>query len=144
VKTSMKMLASAAPCFASVAIAAALAFGASAQPPAGSPPPPKPRPSCFWADRIQNFAAVDERNLYLRVGNRDIYRAKLFSNCIDISWVHRLALVSRSSSLICEGPNLDVDVVLREVGAGRQRCPVTEIRKLTPDEVATLPKGARP
>ena len=140
-ETSMKILASTA-----LAIAAAMAVGASAQPPGGAPPPPapKPRPACFWTSRIQNFAAVDERNLYLRVGNRDIYRAKLFSNCIDISWVHRLALVSRSSSLICEGPNLDVDVVLREVGAGRQRCPVTEIRKLTPDEVAALPKLARP
>jgi Family of unknown function (DUF6491) len=135
----MKILASAA-----LTAALALAFGASAQPPAGSPPPPKPKPSCFWANRIQNFAAVDQRNLYLRVGIHDIYRAKLFSNCFDISWVHRLALVSRSSSLICEGPNLNVDVVIRDVGLGRQRCPVTEIRKLTPDEVAALPSGARP
>ncbi len=134
-----KILASAA-----LAIAAAIAFGASAQPPAGSPPPAKPRPSCFWTNRIQNFAAVDDRNLYLRVGIHDIYRAKLFSNCFDIAWVHRIALVSRSSSLICEGPNLNVDVIVRDVGAGRQRCPVTEIRKLTPDEVAALPKGARP
>ena len=31
-----------------------------------------------------------------------------------------------------------------DVGLGRQRCPVTEIRKLTPDEVAALPSGARP
>jgi hypothetical protein len=135
----MKILASAA-----LTVALALAFGASAQPPAGSPPPPKPKPSCFWANRIQNFAAVDQRNLYLRVGIHDIYRAKLFANCFDISWVHRLALVSRSSSLICEGPNLNVDVVIRDVGLGRQRCPVTEIRKLTPDEVAALPSGARP
>jgi hypothetical protein len=135
----MKILASAA-----LTAALALAFGAAAQPPADSPPPPKPKPSCFWANRIQNFAAVDQRNLYLRVGIHDIYRAKLFSNCFDISWVHRLALVSRSSSLICEGPNLNVDVVIRDVGLGRQRCPVTEIRKLTPDEVAALPSGARP
>ena len=85
-----------------------------------------------------------DQNLYLRVGAHDIYRAKLFSSCFDIAWVHRLALVSRSSSLICEGPNLDVDVVVRSVGIGRQRCPVTSIRKLTPDEVAALPNGARP
>jgi hypothetical protein len=136
----MKILASAA-----LTIAAALAFGASAQPPADSPAPPaKHRPSCFWTNRIQNFAAVDDRNLYLRVGIHDVYRAKLFSNCFDISWVHRIALVSRSSSLICEGPNLDVDVIVRDVGLGRQRCPVTNIRKLTPDEVAALPPGARP
>ena len=140
----MKILASAVPCLATVAIAMALAVGASAQPPASSPPPPKPRPSCFWANRIENFAAVDDRNLYLRVGIHDVYRAKLFSTCFDIAWVHRLALVSHSSSLICEGPNLDVDVIVRGQAVGRQRCPVTDIRKLTPDEVAALPKGARP
>ena len=58
--------------------------------------------------------------------------------------LHHLALVSHGSSLICEGPNLDVDVVVRDIAAGRQRCPVTSIRKLTPDEVAALPADARP
>jgi hypothetical protein len=135
----MKILAAAA-----LAIAAAISVGASAQPPGAAPPPPKPRPACFWTSRIENFAAVDEQNLYLRVGIRDVYRAKLFSNCFDIAWVHHLALISRGSSLICEGSNLDVDVIVRDVGAGRQRCAVTNIRKLTPDEVAALPKDARP
>ncbi len=137
----MKIL---APAALATALAVAAAIGASAQPPPGGAPPPKPRPACFWTNRIENFAAVDEQNLYLRVGNHDVYRAKLFSTCLDIDWVHHLALVSRGSSLICEGPNLDVDVVVRGVGVGRQRCPVTDIRKLTPDEVAALPKGARP
>ena len=105
---------------------------------------PKPKPSCFWANRVENFAAVDDQNLYLRVGPHDVYQAKLFSTCLDIAWVHHLGLASRCSSLICEGPNLDVDVIVRDVGLGRQRCPVTNIRKLTPDEVAALPPGARP
>ena len=136
----MKLLPSAA-----FVVAAALALGASAQPPASAgAAPPKPRSSCFWASRIENFAAVDEQNLYLRVGIHDVYQAKLFANCLDINWVHHLALVSRPSSLICEGPNLNVDVVVRDIGVGRQRCPVTSIRKLTPDEVAALPKDARP
>lgn len=137
----MKIL---APVALAAALAVAMAVGASGQPPGGAPPPPKPRPSCFWTNRIENFAAVDDQNLYLRVGNHDVYRAKLFSNCFDIEWVHHLALISRGSSLICEGLNLDVDVIVRDVGVGRQRCPVTNIRKLTPDEVAALPKGARP
>jgi hypothetical protein len=133
---------------AACALLAVLALGASAQSPlaqpTGAPRQPKPRPSCFWTDRIENFAAHDEQNLYLRVGVRDVYQAKLFSNCFEIGWVHRIALISRGSSLICEGPNLDVDVVVRDVATGRQRCPVTSIRKLTPDEVAALPKDARP
>jgi len=135
----MKILAATA-----LAIVAAMAVGAFAQASGDAPPPSKPRPACFWTSRIENFAAVDEQNLYLRVGIHDVYRARLFSNCLDIDWVHHLALISRSSSLICEGPNLDVDVIVRDVAAGRQRCAVTDIRKLTPDDVAALPKGARP
>lgn len=134
----MKMLASVV-----IGLAATLALGVSAQP-VGVPPLPKPKPSCFWANRIENFAAVDDENLYLRVGPRDVYQAKLFASCFDISWVHRIGLVSRSSSLICEGPNQDVDVLVRDIAAGRQRCPITSLRKLTPDEAAALPKGARP
>jgi hypothetical protein len=139
----MKILPSAA-----FVVAAALALGASAQPPPDpaqtGAPATKPKPSCFWASRIENFAAADEQNLYLRVGAHDVYQAKLFSTCLDISWVHHIALVSRTSSLICEGPNLDVDVVVRDIATGRQRCPVTNIRRLTPDEAAALPKQARP
>ena len=135
----MKMLASAA-----FAIAAGLALSASAQPPPGAPAPPKPKASCFWVSRVENFAAVDQDNLYLRVGISDVYRLRLFATCLDLDWVHRLALVSRSSSLICEGSNVDAQVVVRDVAMGRQRCQVTEVRKLTPDEVAALPKGARP
>jgi hypothetical protein len=108
------------------------------------PPLARPKPACFWADRIENFAAADENNLYLRVGAHDVYQAKLFASCFDISWVHHIALVSRTSSLICEGPNLDVDVIVRGMAAGRQRCPVTSIRKLNRDEIAALPKEARP
>ena len=134
----MKMLASVV-----IGLAATLALCVSAQP-IGVPPMPKPKPSCFWANRVENFAAVDDQNLYLRVGPHDVYQAKLFSTCLDIAWVHHLGLASRSSSLICEGPNLDVDVLVRDVAAGRQRCPITNIRKLTPDEVAALPKDARP
>src|SRR5580704_416360 len=110
--------------------AASLALVASAQPPPGAPPP-KPAPAaCFWPSSINNFAAVDEENLYLRVGVRDVYRAKLFANCLDLDWVHHLALVSHGSSVLCEGCNLDTDVVVRDIGIGRQRCPVTDLRKL--------------
>jgi Family of unknown function (DUF6491) len=133
----MRLLASAA-----FAVAAMFALAASAQPPGG--PPAKPKPQCFWASRVENFAAVDTQNLYLRVGIKDVYQAKLFATCLDLDWVHNLALISSPSSLICEGPTLNVDVAVRGVATGRQRCPVTNVRKLTPDEVAALPKGARP
>lgn len=127
------------------AAAVAGALAASAQPPQDAPPSPARRPpACFWASRIENFAAVDTQNLYLRVGVKDVYHAKLFADCMDLEWVHHMALVTPSSSLVCEGPNPNATVVVRATGIGRQSCPVTSIEKLTPDQVAALPKLARP
>jgi hypothetical protein len=46
--------------------------------------------------------------------------------------------------MICEGPNPGVDVVVRDIGIGRMRCPITAVRKLNPAEISALPKQARP
>jgi hypothetical protein len=100
--------------------------------------------SCFYARNVGGFSAPNDRTLYVRAGVRDVYELKLFSTCLDIGWVNSLALVSRPSSFICEGSNVDVDVVTRGSGFGRQRCPVTTVRKLTPEEIAALPKRDRP
>jgi hypothetical protein len=106
--------------------------------------PPGRHNACFWTREINNFAATDDRTLYLRVGVRDVYQVNLFSPCLDIAWAHHLAIRSRGSSVICEGSNLDAEVIAPETGIGHQRCQVTTVRKLTPEEAAALPKGARP
>ena len=106
------------------AVVAALALGASAQPPPGAPPPPpRPKESCFWVSRVENFAAVDQENLYLRVGVHDVYRAKLFSTCLDLDWVHRLALITPGSSLVCTGPNPNASVVVTGDGPWAHELP---------------------
>lgn len=104
----------------------------------------KPQRACFYARSVTNFAAADDRNLYIRVGARDVYHLSMFGNCFDLSWVHSLGLKSRGGNFICEGGNVSVDVVTRDAGPGVQSCPVTAIRRLTAEDVAALPKKARP
>jgi hypothetical protein len=123
---------------------AGLASAAHAAEPARMSKAPKPQRSCFYARSVTNFAAADDRNLYIRVGTRDVYHLAMFGNCFDLSWVHSLGLQSRGGNFICEGTNVSVDVVTRDAGPGLQSCPVTAIRKLTAEEVAGLPKKARP
>ena len=137
----MKVLAPAA-----IALVAALSVAANvgADPAPSAKPPPKPAPACFWTREADGFSAPDDQTLYVRVGVRDVYRLKLFGNCMDISWVHHIGLATHGMSDICEGPNPDVDVIDRETGIGRQRCPVTDVHKLTPDEFAALSKKDRP
>jgi hypothetical protein len=97
--------------------------------------------SCFPASNVSGFRASDDKTVYLRVGVKDVYRLDLMGPCPDVDWNERIALVSRGSSFICTG--LDVDVVSHSP-IGRQRCPVQTLRKLTPQEVAALPKKSLP
>ncbi|WP_374471520.1 DUF6491 family protein [Phenylobacterium sp.] len=127
---------------------AALALSAAAPQIAGarSPAQPdakaaKPQRSCFWARNANNFAAVDDRVVNVRVGVRDVYQFELFGTCPEIDWAQGIALVSRGSSSICSG--LDAEIVASS-SIGPQRCTVRNIRKLTEAEVAALPPKAKP
>jgi hypothetical protein len=139
----MKTLAPAAFAFAAVL---AVSATADTQPSSGVGQTKLHGKSCFWAYDVNNFAAHDDKTLYLRVGVHDVYAASMFGNCFNLSWIYsHITLRSHDTALICEGSALDVDVIAPpETGFGRQRCPITSIRKLTPAEVAALPKDARP
>lgn len=115
-------------------------FGAAA---AKSPLEPvgKTRHQCFWTREVNNFASNDDRVVNVRVGVKDVYQLEMFGRCHDVDWNERIAIVSRGSSYICAG--LDAEIIAPSP-IGPQRCPVRTIRKLTPAEVATLPKRARP
>lgn len=137
----MKRLAPAVLAFAAM-LAPMLSGSAAAQPPAAQP---NPRPACFWTRSITNFAANDTTRVYLRASGRRVFELTLFANCLQLNWVNNLAIRTRASSNICEGPNPGIDVIVRGGGvAGGQRCPVTNVRALTPEEVAALPPRARP
>jgi hypothetical protein len=102
---------------------------------------PKPPRQCFWTRNVTSFAAPDDRTLYVRVGVRDVYRFELFGPCTGIDWTQRIALASRGSSQICSG--IDADIITPSP-IGPERCRARELRKLTPEEVAALPRLARP
>jgi hypothetical protein len=127
------------------AIAAALAFApAVSLPSAGAAKPSGPPKACFYARNVNGFSAPNEQTVYLRVSVRDVYEAKLFAPCNDVDWNQTIALRSRGSSWICEGSGANFVEVISHSAMGRQRCPVTSLRKLTPDEIAAIPKRDRP
>lgn len=97
---------------------------------------------CFYARNVNGFAAQSDRIVNVRVGVRDVYQFELFAPCPDVRWNQALGIRTRGgSNFICSG--LDAEIFTR-TPIGPQRCPVTRIRKLTPEEVAALPRGARP
>lgn len=115
----------------SLAVVAALALPASglAQPPTQ----PKPERQCFDAGTVSGFSPVDERHINLQVGASRHFQLTLMGICRDVDWAQRLAISTRAGgSRICTG--LDADIIVLD-SAFPQRCPVTEIRRLTPEEV---------
>ncbi len=124
-------------------LAAASAVASTAH---GAPAPGKASRShgtraCFRAADVRSWAPQGRETVNLRTGVRDYYQLKLLGPCPDIDWNLGIGLESRGSSWICSG--LDATVISR-TPVGPQRCPATEVRKLTAEEVAALPPRARP
>jgi hypothetical protein len=111
-------------------------FGAAA---AGAPLAP-----CFFVSQWQGWKAASPTVIYLRVNLRDVYRADLSVGSPQLMWPGSYHLVSRvrGSSSIC-GP-LDLQLSLSDGRGFRQPLIVSSLTKLTPAEVAALPKKDRP
>jgi hypothetical protein len=123
---------------AAIAVAPTLS---PAQPPY-SQKPDVDRRQCFYANNINNYTTQGERTLYLRVGVADVYRLDLMNDCPELSFRQRIQFTHvGASSSICSP--IDMTIQFRQAGA-RRLCPVSDMRKLRPDEVSALPKRLRP
>jgi len=122
-----------------VSLLALLVAGGAAQ--AAPDKAAAPKRQCFYARDVNGFRAPNDKVVYLRVGVRDVYQADLFAPCPDVQWHEGIALVSRGTRWICSG--LDVDIISPSV-IGPQRCPLRNLHKLSPAEIAALPKKALP
>lgn len=118
----------------------ALPIDAAARSPV-EPAAARPKNNCFWADSVSNFRAADQNTVFLRVGVKDVYRLDMLSRCHEIDWTQKIGILSRGSNRICSG--LDAELITPSP-IGPMRCPVKTVTRLTPEEIALLPKGSRP
>jgi hypothetical protein len=129
-----------------IPFAAALALSACAEGPAptglaaNTTSVSTPR-QCFWTRDVNNFAAADDRTVNVRVGANRVYELDLLGPCPDVDWTQRLGIQSRGSDSICTGVDA---MIIAPSPIGPQRCAVRTVRRLTPQEVASLPPRARP
>jgi hypothetical protein len=106
---------------------------AEAQPAAGPPP------SCIRMGQIQNTHMVGSRVLYIRTSARTFYRMDFASDCDSESNGPLIIHPIDNSGEICSA--IGVNVSVRETG---QQCMPTQLTRLTPDEVAAIPKKDLP
>jgi hypothetical protein len=126
------------PLLAAFAIAALAATGAAAD-------TKKPdKQNCFVTNSWQGWSAPGNSDfIYLRVGVRDIYRVDLTPGSHVRKDADRF-LVSqvRGSNWICSP--IDLDLTLSDHHGYREPLIARAMRKLTPEEVAAIPRKDLP
>jgi hypothetical protein len=126
-----------------IALAGAAFLGAALWLAAPSASAASSKDACFARRNVESFNAPDDHTVYLRDGVRNIYRLDLMTSCLDLSFRQRIGLEDQPASAFICTP-LEATVVYRAAGGIPQRCPVKAIHKLTPAEVAALPKKDLP
>jgi len=93
------------------------------------------RPSdCFSARSVNGFTPVGREAVDVRLSRNRHYRLTLAGYCPDVDWSLQIALRTRGgSSFICAG--LDAEIVVPGA-TGAQRCAVTDVRRLSSEEIA--------
>ena len=96
---------------------------------------------CFNADMVSGFSPGDDRNtIYVTAGTRDTYELKTDGFCDGLDWTHQIGIETRFGSRVCEG--YDAVILARSLGReGMNRCNVTSVRKLTPEEAQAQRNG---
>lgn len=98
--------------------------------------------TCFSRRDVRNHTVGGPKTLYLDVAGRDVYRIEMSNSCLA-SAVSSDPLIfnnQTASQSVCKPLDLDITVS----AAGPSRCIVSSISKLSPAEVAALPKKMRP
>ena len=95
--------------------------------------------SCFYANQWTSWKAPDDHTIYLNVGNR-VFRLDIGGSCPTLRTGATLITHSHSAQL-CSA--IDWDLKVRS-GGMTTGCIVSNMTQLTPDQIAALPKDARP
>jgi hypothetical protein len=133
---------------ACLVLTAAVALCAAAPSPPrreGALPDSPPGSVCFSPRDIVNFRTPHFTSVLLRVGKTDVFELTFSSPCPDVDWTYGFQ-VRGGGREVCEGKDQDLEVVpVRTSDSGLGvRCRVTDVHRLTRDEVSALSGRERP
>jgi hypothetical protein len=122
---------------------AAMAAATALASPAPAAAKPAANDSCFFSSSWQGWHAPNDKTIYLRINLHDIYRVDLSSGSSLLTWPGaRLVNVEHGSDSICSP--LDLNLTVADQGGARDFVIAKSITKLTPEEVAAIPKKDLP
>lgn len=123
---------------------AALAPAAQAQTPAAARD--RPASDCFYINQLQGDHALSERSVIFRVNVSDFYRMDFARGCPALGYPQpRLILTPVGGiGLVCRALDLDVKVGEQGPGSIPEPCIPTDLHRMTPAEVAAVPRKDLP
>ena len=120
--------------------AAAFAGVASA---ATAPSAPAATRSCFFTRNWDSWHAPDKNTIYFKISLHDIYRVDLSAGSDLLTWPDtHLVSKSHGTDSICTP--LDLDLSVSDGHGAREFLIAKSITKLTPEQVAAIPKKDLP
>ncbi|CAN5606146.1 DUF6491 family protein [soil metagenome] len=116
---------------------------AAASPALADPAARKPARACFSLSDWDGWSAPNKDTLYMKVRNRDVYRVDLShgTNQLTSPGVHLVSVV-RGSDQVCQP--IDLDLRVSDGFGFAMPIMAKAITRLTPEEIAALPKKDRP
>jgi len=105
-------------------------------------PDAKPKSSCFFTRDWDGWRSPDEKTIYLRVRVRDIYRVDLSYGSQILTWPDsHLINEVRGTDWVCKPIDLELKVANDHFAVPLF---IKAITRLTPEEVAAIPKKYLP
>ena len=116
----------------------ALAAGAAV-----AAPDKSPRTPCFYSTQWNGWKSPSPKVIYLGVNMHDVYQLDLAVEATRLQWSDaRLISEMHGSSSICSA--LDMQLYVSDTGGMREPLFPSKLTKLTPEEVAAIPKKFLP
>jgi hypothetical protein len=105
-------------------------------------PAAKPKSSCFFTRNWDGWRSPDEKTIYLRVNVRDIFKVDLSYGSSLLTWPDsHLINEVRGTDWVCQPIDLDLKVANDHFA---EPLFIKAITRLTPEEVAAIPKKYLP
>lgn len=97
------------------------------------------RGQCFLPSQVTGFNAVNDDTVNVFVGLNDVYALDLAGPCQNVDWSTQIGIRSTGGgSWVCSG--FDAELLVPDP-IGTQRCPVTNVQKLSADAARAARSG---
>lgn len=129
---------------AALALALAPSIG-RAQPPAPAGKAPQAS-SCFYVNELRSNRALNDHSVILRVNVSDFYRLDFADTCHTLTYPDPKLILSTLGGMdvVCHALDLDVKVAENGPGEIAEPCIPSALHRMTPAEVAAVPKKSLP